>query len=862
MARGLVGLLAVSGVFVAWRVGGGADAAPPPPVAVTPLTSTGASLDLVPGYEVATRLVEVASAARFEVPSAEARRRRPRPPFLSTRGDASRFVANVALRAGASAHGATPLGKAGRPLDARTRSMNEDSVDQREALIAPAPASITFRVDVPRGAQLTFAEGTIDATDESIVFVVSVLDANNAWRELYRHALVPRAARGWTDATCDLSAFAGQNVGLRLATERGTALPAADAGLTKEAAPVGLWGNPTILARTTPRVPYNVLWIVVGGLRPDVIATFHDDAEDAAQRAAPWPPLEALLPKVAELTPEIDDLTRRGVRFTHAHSAGTWTRPATLAALAGARASELGIDRAAGTTGPREVERFYESNPPLLSLLLRRQHVVTRAFVNDELMASDSPSGIDMGFERVGVHRHRTRDTLAVTEDASRWIKENKDTRFFAFVSYESLHEPYDPPAKHLDRVPGPPVGPKDEIARLYMAEAAKADEAIGVLTRTLDETGLRDRTIVIISADHGETMSSAHADRRRGGRSRDHGAASNFEETTKIPIVIALPGTLPAGQEVKPRVRSIDIAPTILELLGVEAHPKMTGTSLVPLANGRREAEERVVVSEGKGSRAIMYGKWRLIARDGAATTGVPSGETGAADFELYDLVVDPGERHNLFRTEGDVASEMRARLDAALENVPVAGWDRRGRSSPSAPGSLAEEPLLPTIHLRFAGGGRSRRVSGTITIGDARIKPKTYEVDPVGLGRDAFHREAGRVDVAFHTNPDLPVGFDVVVEPSGTPVTWELWLDDHPWPEDGVFGGPFGLLAPALRNGLVTEEARFAARASALPTIDPRRDQGLFVVRERRSGDEPREDDGDDVARFLQVWGSRAAR
>src|SRR5207253_3210368 len=128
---------------------------------------------------------------------------------------------------------------------------------------------------------------------------------------------------------------------------------------------------------------YNVLWVVVDALRPDVIASFHDDAEDAAKQAAPWPPLEALLPKIVGLTPEIDDLAKRGARFTNAYSAGSWTRPGTLAMLSGARSSELGIDTTAWMLMPADVNRFYGSDPPILSLVLRKLGVTTRAFVNN-----------------------------------------------------------------------------------------------------------------------------------------------------------------------------------------------------------------------------------------------------------------------------------------------------------------------------------------------------------------------------------------------------------------------------------------------------------------------------------------------
>ena len=420
-------------------------------------------------------------------------------------------------------------GKAWAP-DAKIWNMNEGSFEQRDALVATPPGTIAFKVTLPQGAKLTFSEGTLNVMREATSFTVTVVDAKGVTHEVYRHRLGPASSRRWTDASCSLEAFAGQAVELRLGNETvpataeerqaaarqreavrraeadagieaGAAARDPDAGakdemLTTPGAAVALWGSPTLLARTVPRVPYNVLWIVVDALRPDVIASFHDDKDDAAKLAAESPPLDALLPKVPGLTPAIDDLAKRGVRFTHAYSGGSWTRPGTLSMLAGARSSELGLDTQSWTLFADATARFYASDPPLLPLLARRHGMSTQAFVNNYFMVGYAPVGIEMGFERVTDHRFRTRDTLEITRDATAWIKGNRDTRFFMFVNYNSPHEPYDPPEALLGRVPPPPAGPSDKIARLYMAEAAKDDEAIGVLMQSLTEAGHTINTI------------------------------------------------------------------------------------------------------------------------------------------------------------------------------------------------------------------------------------------------------------------------------------------------------------------------------------------------------------------------------
>ncbi|MBX3233141.1 MAG: sulfatase [Labilithrix sp.] len=881
-----LGVAVLCGV-VAWRVGGGAEPPTPPPRADVRAEAPRDAAPPAAGedYEVALRLIELAGDARFEMPRADAMKavmkahwRQLKPPYHPA-GDNAKFVTVIGLRNNATeTQWSMHVGHQTKPWvpDVRVWNMNEGSFDQRESLVSPGAGTITYKLDVPPGARFSFAEGTVNVADAPTAFVVTVVDHEGTRHVVHRHVLAVSASRRWTDQVVDLSSFAGQSIALELHTEpaRGEggddgkkapgreAKAPADAGAVKEEAlvtpgtAVALWGNPTVLARTRPRTPFNVLWIVIDALRPDVLASFHDDAEDAAKLKAPWPPLEALLPKVPGLTPAMDDLAARGVRFTRAYSAASWTRPGTIAMLAGARSSELGIDTTEWTITPAQAARFYAGDPPLLSLALRRRQVATRAFVNNYFLAGYAPVGLDLGFERVDDHRYRTKDTAEITNAAARWLRDNKDTRFFAFVNFNSPHEPYEPPAKLLERIPPPPAGPKDKNTRLYMAEVAKDDDAIGQLMKTLDETGLRDETIVVVTSDHGETLSSAHSGTSGLEKMpiRYHHAVSMFEETTRVPILVVAPGLLTPNTEVKARVRTTDIAPTVLELLGLEPHPRMSGRSLVALAKGEVEPDERVVVSEGRSSRAIMHGKWRLVVREGAAKITIQGDKVKETDAELYDLDADPGERNDLAKKKPDVVAEMKARLDAALENVPVAGT--RAAVAPDA-----ETGAPPTIRLRFAGAAAARRVAGAITVGDAKSKPKSFDVQPVDLGRDAFKVAGEKIELAFRTSPAHAVGFDLVVDPPGTPVTWDLYLDDQPWPEDRVFGGPFGLLAPVLGKGLATEEARAAAQANALPTIDPRRDLGFFVARERRSEVEtsagPTDEGAEETARLLREWG-----
>jgi hypothetical protein len=250
------------------------------------------------------------------------------------------------------------------------------------------------------------------------------------------------------------------------------------------------------------------------------------------------------------------------------------------------------------------------------------------------------------------------------------------------------------------------------------------------------------------------------------------------------------------------------------------------------------------------------MFGQHRLIVREGDARTTIIGDKSYTVAEELFDLNEDPGERHDISKSDPQIVAEMKARLEAALKNVPVAGTQA---AMASAAPSAANTASLP-LRLRFVGAGQARRVSGTLTVGDAKTKAKSFEVLPVEGGKEMLKVDGNKVEIALTTLPNAPVGFDVVVDPGGVPVTWDLYLDDRPWPDEAVYGGPYGLLAPVLRRGVASDEARAAAHATVLPPIDGKRDLGVFVVREGRAeaGEGTVSDEGaEEMARLLKEWG-----
>lgn len=877
---------------LAFSRGGGADpAADPPRASVQGDAGTVEAGDpkarVANGgrdYAATIRLIEMMDKAKVDAPNAselepilQPHWRKLRPPFVKVPRDLARYVSSISLRTSekeeqhtvsTQGSGSGSANGSWKP-DVRLWNMNEGSFDQRESIVLTAPGTVSFPLELPEGARITFGAGSVNASKKTLLFQVSFVPSSGAPVAPCETRVPPARARLWTDVTCDFAAAAGRSGTLSLsvtpveptAEEAPRKRVQATEGAPREDAllegtgqtPVVLFGQPTVWGKTS-EVPYNVLWVVVDALRPDVIASFHDDARDTKMLGAESPPLDALLPKIPGLMPTIDALAASSVLFRTATSAASWTRPGTLAMLSGARSSELGIETKNWVLDGDAVGRFYASTPPLLPLLLRRRGVAVEAFVNNYFLVGYTPIGIDMAFEQVVDHRYRTKDTEEVTKSALGFLAAHQDTRFFAFVNYNSPHDPYDPPADMVARIPEAPAGPKDPMVRKYMAEAAKDDAAIGELVAALDKLGLRKKTLIVVTADHGETLSLAHQGKSNDGIPvRFHHSASNFEETTRIPIVLSLPGVLPEGRTVDARVRSTDIAPTVLELLGMERPGKMSGQSLLALARARPEGgevsvepEPRVAVTEGRGTRSLVYRTWHYLVQDPEASK---DGGPGFAGHEfLFDLAQDPGERHDLSGSRADMVAEMRARLSAALKNVAPAG---------SAEAPVQPKDQVPWTHVRFAGGGRVRRVSGHVKI----EKGKLGELTPVGTLADAFRKTDDGFDVTLDTSATDLVGFDLLTQPPAADLVWSFSCDDRPLGAGLVFGGPFGIAKKGLESRISGEAQRESIRAARFPEVDPRRDDGLFVARDKAGAAFNREgsagEGAAEMARMLREWG-----
>jgi arylsulfatase A-like enzyme len=874
-ARCVIGAVAVLfGVRVAVKNAPAAAVATPfPAPSAKAVDAVGGGLPRPEIEQVELRLTELVRDATIELPSREKGfallaphwRRLPSPWVnVGTRQDTSNLVQLVAFMTSDHETQYQVKTQAGDTIHFAVRqwNMNEGAYAEREAIIAPTPSTLRFRVRIPDGARLDFAPAVMSAGDAAkggaigeVAFIVRAKPTDGtAMIELGSVSVVER--NHWVDQRVDLSKVAGKEVDLELVAEaRGKHKQA-----TKQVA-VALWGMPQIVRKARPKVPYDVLWIVVDSLRPDVVASFHDEAFDAKKRAAKVPPGYTLLPKVPGLTPNLDALAKRSAIYRRALTAGGWTRPGTVAMLTGMHTAQLGVSPLPWAIPDAQSDAWYASRPPLFALSMRKAGVTTRAFVNNNFMLGYATVGVDFGFEQAEDYRYHVADTSEITKAALASMRAHAGERAFTFVNYNSPHEPYEPPAECMARVPSVEKGgPRDLPVRQYMAEACKDDAAIGELMAELDRLGKRDSTIVVVTADHGETLSEWHnylAVGLDGVRSRFKHAFGHYEETTRIPILLSLPGVIPEGAAVDTRVTNLDIVPTLLKLEGLDADPRQEGLDLVALAHGEKAAD-RALITMGRATIAVQWDHYRYQQREAAAQMVVRQWPTAAKltiRHELYDLDADPGEERNLVDDPAykAVVAEGQAKIRAALDKAPkpaLAGSpdDRAG----------APKQGDPALHLRFAGGGGARAVVGKVVAAGARKIVAT----PVGLPPEALRLVGDTLEIRATTGADALVGFDLLVLPSTAPLKWSFSFDGKPLRDDGIYGGALGVSLPGLSLGL-DADTRDDVTARALPFIDPALDVGVFVVRDQGGAEAGRVEraKGDaanaEIQRALKSWG-----
>jgi arylsulfatase A-like enzyme len=342
-------------------------------------------------------------------------------------------------------------------------------------------------------------------------------------------------------------------------------------------------------------------------------------------------------------SPTIDALAARGARFAWAISPSPTTRRAIPAMTTGRYASTIAFKPDSWPPGMESKKHT------LIAQVFQKAGYQTQAMLCC-VSLFDRPSGNIEGFEGVdstvaGLGQPHTAPYLA--DKAIDWLNARKDPArpFFLWMHFLDAHNPYRQPRDV-------PVFGSEDLDK-YDAEIAFVDAHIARVIAALEATGELAETIIVITADHGDEFFE-HGQR--------HHARSLYNEQIRIPLVVVVPGAAP--RVIEEPVSLVDVGATLFDLVGVARPGGQNGRSLAAAVLGTGPAPDRTVLSEliadrqiPRNLRAPLHGSWKLVW------------DLDANTYELYSLADDPGDRHDRFEDEPEVAAEMRARLDEASD-------------------------------------------------------------------------------------------------------------------------------------------------------------------------------------------------
>ncbi|MGE5361226.1 MAG: sulfatase [Bacteroidales bacterium] len=339
-------------------------------------------------------------------------------------------------------------------------------------------------------------------------------------------------------------------------------------------------------------------------------------------------------------TPNLDWLAHTGILFEQATTVAPLTLPAHCSLFTGRFPPHHHVRENRGFVLP--------PTETTLAEILRARGYRTGAFPASVIL--DRGRGLDQGFELYDGDFPNTpadwtglrRRANQVVDRATKWIGSRGSSPFFGWLHFYDAHAPCEPPDPYRSAYPGD----------AYSASVAFMDGQFGRLLNWLADRRLLDRTLIVVLADHGEALG-------------EHGewahALRLYQTVLRVPLIVRAPGQMASGdRRVATLVRSVDVMPTVLDMLGIRATRSMDGVSLVPLMTGARQDLQLEAYSETlypalrrgwPAGHALRRGRFKLI-------------EQGRE--ELFDVLADPAEIHNLAAAQPLLVARLSARLDA----------------------------------------------------------------------------------------------------------------------------------------------------------------------------------------------------
>ena len=396
--------------------------------------------------------------------------------------------------------------------------------------------------------------------------------------------------------------------------------------------------------KTSYEKPANLILIVVDTLRADYLSCYGNGFVKS---------------------PNIDKLASDGVLFENVISQSSWTLPSHATLMT----SKYPIQH-----GALSYNNPLNESEITLAETLKKNGYITGAFISTTLVSSKF--GFNQGFDTFNedLDADYQRPVTKFHAKSLQWIEKNYGNKSFLWMHYFEPHYPYlqhEPYTSSYESFfnkgekgnfdythewikekfnrKEAELNIKDlnRLKALYGGEVSYIDEFIGELINKIKKLGLYDRSLIVLTSDHGESLGEHHL--------IEHGE-SLYEPEIKVPLIIKFPfnnGGIEKGKRIKLRVQLIDIMPTVLSVLKIKPQAMLYGSDLISSIINDRSFEDRACYSEVHNFKSLSKGNWKLILS--LPVRGKP---------EFFNLKEDPSESENLFQMAFDRGESLKREL------------------------------------------------------------------------------------------------------------------------------------------------------------------------------------------------------
>ncbi len=381
-------------------------------------------------------------------------------------------------------------------------------------------------------------------------------------------------------------------------------------------------------------------------------------------------------------SPNIDRLAQQGVLFENAIAPSPWTLPSFATVFTSLYPSQHGANGARAPMG---------TGFPTLAEILKEHGYKTGAIINAPYLKRSFK--VDRGFDTYDMPPREGRHADGTTRDALAWIDSLSNEPFLLFVHYFDPHLPYGPPAPY-DTIFDPgyrgkirsPFLPKrlprvrlrnllelldyskqdwHHVEALYDGEIAFTDKAIGDLIEGLRERHLLKETLIVFLSDHGEEFLD------HGGLEHGH---TLYNELLHVPLIMVLDGRIPEATRLRRQVRLLDVAPTILDFVGVECNARLEGVSLLPLIEEGEGGKVNLIATGTLLPPRLAFSESILYGTQKKSITALPWKviyDTEKGEWWRFNLATDPHEEDPLTDTTLAVIHALEQALDKTLIGI-----------------------------------------------------------------------------------------------------------------------------------------------------------------------------------------------